>query len=191
MSGSPRAEAMAASVAATAARKGLPSADVARIITAFRLAMGPRELAIADDHDPAFLHPGRVALILLHDTEATETPILQTATLLESRDPALRVPSPTILEAVGEHVAEALAAAPMPGQSDLAERLVTLEPGLRTAILAERLDHLRHEHLRAPVIAWPELWREVSAVWLPVAERTSESLSRRYRHWVRTFERRL
>jgi hypothetical protein len=182
---------MAASVAATAARKGLSAADVVGIVTAVRLAMGPREKAIADDHDPAFLHPGRVALILLHDTEAPDPLSLQTAILLESRDPVLRLDPSTIRSVVGRHAADALASVPRPGQSDLAERLVTLDAGLRTAALAERLDHLRHEHLREPVTPWPELWRETATVWLPVAERTSQPLARRYRHWVRTFERRL
>lgn len=191
MSGSARAEAMAASVAAAAARGGLSRAEIRRVGAAIRLAMAPREHMIADDHDPAFLHPGRVALILLRDTDAPSALAIQVGVLLESRDAHLGVGIDSVRQALGNEVADSCAAVPHPGAEDLVERLVTLEEEVATAALAERLDHLRHEHLRDPLTPWPELWNEVAEVWLPVAERASPRLARRYRHWLRTFERRL
>jgi (p)ppGpp synthase/HD superfamily hydrolase len=182
---------MDASVAAAAARRGLRSTEVARLSAALLVAMKPRESRIEDDHDPAFLHPGRVALILLNDTETTDPSTLAVAVLLESRDPELRAAEAELRAALGPDIAEAVGSIPSPGDTDLAERLVTMDPALVTAALAERLDHLRHEHLRAPVVPWDALWSEVSEVWLPVAERTSEPLARRYRHWLRTFGRKL
>lgn len=176
---------------ASAARKGLAPTEVTQLSTALRLAMKLREEKLEDDHDPAFLHPGRVALILLHDTKTTDPFALAVAVLLESRDPELRAPEGEVRAALGAPVAEARASVPAAGGTDLAERLVTMDQALVTASLAERLDHLRHEHLRTPAVPWNELWSEVSEVWLPVAERTSEILARRYRHWLRTFGRRL
>lgn len=188
---SPRSDAMGASVVSAGARAGLSEADAGRLEAAFRLAMSPREADLTDDHHPAFLHPGRVILVLLRDAGVTDLHSLQVGALLESRDPLLRVDADVIEAELGGAVAHARSAVPAPGSEELAERLVTLEPGLANAALAERLDHLRHEHLREPVTPWRVLADEVALVWLPVAERTSEPLARRYRHWLRTFERRL
>lgn len=190
MTPSPRAEAMAASVTARCERHGFPAHEVGRVQHALRLAMEPREAALDDDHDPAFLHPGRVALILLGDVETAPPLTVTVGILVESRDPSLRAASARVVEAFGREVADARASVPAPGASDLAEQLVTLSPEVALAALAERLDHLRHEHLREPVTPWTTLIEEVSDTWLPVAERVSEPLARRYHHWLRTFRRR-
>lgn len=182
---------MAASVTAVATRHGLGPTDVSRIERALAEAMKPREIALTDDHHPAFLHPGRVALVLLNDVADPTAAAIELAVLIESRDPELRVGDERVRAELGERVAAARAAIPPPGSEDLTERLVTLDDGAALATLGERLDHLRHEHLRDPVTPWPELVEEVSSVWLPVAERRSPALGRRYRHWLRTFARRL
>jgi hypothetical protein len=182
---------MRASVASAGARAGLSEQETGRLEAAFRLAMTPREAHLADDHHPAFLHPGRVILVLLRDAGVTDLRTLEVGAVLESRDPLLRVDADVIATELGIDVADASSAVPAPGAEGLAERLVTLEPPVVTAALAERLDHLRHEHLREPVTPWRALADEVALVWLPVAERSSEPLARRYRHWLRTFERRL
>lgn len=181
---------MAASVAARCERHGFPAHEVATVQHALRLAMEPREAALDDDHHPAFLHPGRVALILLGDVETAPPFSVTVGILLESRDPPLRAASARVIEALGGEVADARTSVPAPGAPDLAERLVTLSADVALAALAERLDHLRHEHLREPVTPWTMLIEEVSEVWLPVAERLSEPLARRYHHWLRTFRRR-
>lgn len=182
---------MDASVTAAAARKGISRTEIDRLATALRVAMAPRKAKIEDDHDPAFLHPGRVALILLRDTDTTDLSTLALGVLMESRDPAFGASDQEVRVAMGDRIADARASIPTPGAVDLTERLVVLETATAIAALAERLDHLRHEHLRLPVAPWDELWREVHDIWLPVADRTSEPLARRYRHWLRTFGRRL
>jgi hypothetical protein len=73
----------------------------------------------------------------------------------------------------------------------LTERLVTLGESARLATLAERLDHLRHAHLREDPAWWRALHEEVSAAWAPVAERTHPRLADRYRAWLRAISRRL
>jgi hypothetical protein len=57
--------------------------------------------------------------------------------------------------------------------------------------LAERLDQLRHAHLREDHAWWRAIHAEAGAIWVPVAERTHPRLADRYRHWLRTFGRRL
>ena len=67
--------------------------------------------------------------------------------------------------------------------------MVAAEP-VRLVALAERLDHLRHAHLRQDLGAAREAWERASRVYLPVAERTDRTLARRYASWCRTFPRR-
>jgi hypothetical protein len=182
---------MAASVATVAKRHGLEHPELARIEHALAEAMRPRETTLSDDHHPAFLHPGRVALVLLNDVPETTVDSIELAVLIESRDPELRVGDERLRTELGDRVVAARAAIPSPGSEGLVERLVTLDAAEALAALSERLDHLRHEHLREPVTPWPELVEEVARVWLPVADRRSAGLARRYRHWLRTFQRRL
>ena len=149
-----------------------------------------------DDHDPAFLHPGRSALILLIDLEKTDLRPLAAALLHDSDDADLTPAIPAIEEAldryappsigVGE-LLEDVASLPETQDDSLAERLVLLDDDLRAAALAERLDHLRHLHLRDVDPAARAGWREARDVWLPVAERTDPVLARRYGWWVRRF----
>jgi hypothetical protein len=147
--------------------------------------------ALKDDHHPAYLHPGRSALILLRDASVTAAPVLAAACLVETRDPELRVAPERIDQVLGPDVGELVAAAPPPGSEGLAEALVTASGEVCLVALAEHLDHLRHLHVRGPEPDWPERLDEVEAVWLPVAERTHARLATRYRHWARTFRRRL
>ena len=145
-----------------------------------------------DDHHPAFLHPGRSALILLHDIADLPEEAITLAVLHESEDEDLRPPGGCIEGVVGPEISAAVADIPLPGDEDLTERLVLLPRPVALAALAERLDQLRHLHLRADL---QERWRfaheEVELAWLPVAERTDPRLTRRFAHWTRTFARRL
>lgn len=185
-----RATQMAASLRRAAARLGLGEGEADWLKEVFRVAMARRLMALDDDHHPACLHPGRSALVLVHDVGRVGADVLATAMLLESRDLQWRA-SDAEVRHVAPELPERLAAVPHPGDEDLVERLVLLDPGTLLAALAERLDHLRHEHLREPLTPWPELHAEVGAVWLPMAERAHPQLARRYRHWHRTFARRL
>lgn len=182
---------MARSLARAVRGQGVPDAGVARVEEAHGLAMEPRVRALRDDHHPAYLHPGRSALILLRDASVTAVPVLAAACLVETRDPELRVAPERIGSAVGPDVEELVAAAPPPGAEGLAEALVVAPEEVRLVALAEHLDHLRHLHVRGPEPDWPERLDEVEAVWLPVAERTHARLATRYRHWARIFRRRV
>jgi (p)ppGpp synthase/HD superfamily hydrolase len=186
-----RHELMAASVASAARTSGLHADEVDRLGRAHALAMGPRLSALEDDHHPAYLHPGRTVLLLLQDVGPLPVELLSAAALHESENPSLRVGTQAIAAALGEEVAEQVASLPLPGDDRLLERLVTLDHGLLLVALAERLDQLRHAHLRADDAWWASIHEEAGAAWLPVAERTHPRLADRYRHWYRTFARRL
>lgn len=192
MTGVDRGSAMAGSVVRAARSFGVRSAGVSLLSRAHVLAMGPRVQAIDDDHHPLFLHPGRSVLILLRDAAVTEPIILAAAALTESEDPGFRIDARDVRALVGGEVADLVEAVPLAGSDSLAEALVTASERVRLIALAERLDHLRHAHLRDADEAWRRtVHAEASRIYLPVAERTHERLAQRYRHWCRTFARRL
>ena len=188
--GPTRSQHMAARVLRTAQEMGVAEVGLGALERAHSLAMAPRLENLDDDHDPHFLHPGRTALILLMDVGEARTDVLTAALLVESERPELKVPLARVREALGEAVAERVAAVPLPDDEELAERLVTADEEVRLIALAERLDHLRHAHL------WSDLERRRSAhrsaleVYAPVAERTHPALARRYAWWCDMFARR-
>jgi (p)ppGpp synthase/HD superfamily hydrolase len=182
---------MASSVAAAARGAGLSPESIDLIGRAHALAMERRVVTLDDDHDPRFLHPGRSVLVLLGDVGALSAAVLAVAAVHESEYEALRVRPDEVAARLGEEVAATVASLPMPGEEDLAERLVLLDEGPRLAALAERLDHLRHAHLREDRDWWTRIHAEAAAVWIPVAERTHATLAKRFEHWHRAFGRRL
>lgn len=186
-----RHELMAASVASAAAARGLDDVAIGRIGRALDLAMEPRVASIDDDHDAAYLHPGRTVLVLLHDVGDVPVEALCAAAVHESERADLRVSLDAVRRALAGDVAETVAALPLPGDERLLERLVTLDRPSLLAALAERLDQLRHAHLRDDPGWWRTIFDEAEAVWVPVAERTHPRLSDRFGHWQRTFARRL
>jgi hypothetical protein len=112
--------------------------------------------------------------------------------LHESCDAELRVTSARVAELVGPSLAAAIESIPLPGDENMIERLVALGPGVSLAALAERLDHLRHLHLRADRMdSWADIHDEVLRAWLPFAQRVHPLLTRRYAHWARTFAARI
>lgn len=181
---------MAASVASAARASGLDTAAIDVVSHAHVLAMAPRLRALDDDHHPAYLHPGRSVLVQLRDVGPLPPEVLAATAVHETVDEDLRVGHEAVRSELGDAVASLVASLPPPGDGRLAERLVTLEEGARLAALAERLDQLRHAHLR-PDLDWRALHEEAGATWLPVAERTHPRLADRYRHWHRAFGRRL
>jgi hypothetical protein len=184
-----RARAMAGSVERIARAAGLGDDAVELLGRAYALAMEPRR--VIDEHDPAFLHPGRTILILLQDVGPLAPDVLATAAVHESEEARFRLDPSDVRRELGASVAERLATLPLPTDDDFVERLVTLEEGARLAALAERLDHIRHAHLREDPARWRALREEVSAAWAPVAERTHPRLADRYRAWLRAISRRL
>ena len=187
-----RAAAMARSLEAAARTTGLDAAAVARLGLAYRLGMAPRVTRLDDDHHPAYLHPGRSALVLLRDVGPRAHEALEVAAILESEDPDLRVGPDVVRRALGDAVAGAVESVPVSSDPRLLERLVALDEPTALAALAERLDHLRHLHLRPELRAvWANRHTHVVEGWLPFATRTDAVLARRFAHWARTFGRRL
>jgi (p)ppGpp synthase/HD superfamily hydrolase len=185
-----RADLMAASVARAARAAGLDDAGFELLARAHALAMRPRIAALEDDHHPAYLHPGRAVLLLLRDVGPLPASTLAAAAVHETVDDDLRASEEAVRDELGDEVADLVASLPASGDEGLAERLVTLDEQARLAALAERLDQLRHAHLR-PDLEWRAAWEEAQAVWLPVAERTHPRLADRFRNWHRAYGRRL
>ncbi len=186
-----RGAAMAASVETAARAHGLAPEGVDFVSRAHALAMNARVEALDDDHHPAYLHPGRSVLVLLQDVGLLPADVLATAAVHDTEDDDLRVSLDAVRDALGDGVADMVESLPLPGDERLTERLVSLAEGPRLAALAERLDHLRHAHLREDRTWWRAIHEEAGAAWLPVAERTHPRLATRYLHWHRTFARRL
>jgi (p)ppGpp synthase/HD superfamily hydrolase len=185
-----RREAMAASLERAARAHRLPEPEIELVGRAFALAMHPRVVAL-DEHDPAYLHPGRSVLVLLQDVGPLAGTVLAAAAVHESAEARFRLSIGTVRDELGDDVARLLSSVPLPGDEALAERLVTLDEGARLVALAERLDHLRHAHLRNDPEWWRALRTEVESAWAPVAERTHPRLADRYRAWLRAMGRRL
>ena len=190
MTGQDRGAAMAATIVRTSRSHGLCAEDVDLVSRAHALAMVPRVASLEDDHHPLYLHPGRTVLVLLRDAGTVDPAILAAAALVESEDAEFRVGVDAVESEMGRTVLELVTAVPQAGSEALAEDLVTAARGVRLIAVAERLDHLRHAHLREDQEWRGRVHAEAVAVYQPIAERTDERLAGRYRHWRRTFERR-
>jgi hypothetical protein len=183
---------MARSLAAAARSRGASEEDLPALGLAFTLAMRPRLKALDDDHHPAYLHPGRSPLILLRDVGAVDVSVLMVASLHESLDDHLRASAESVESELGGAALRAVESIPRPGDERLVERLLTLGPGLSLAALAERLDHLRHLHVREDLMhLWADTHDEVLEAWLPFARRAHPRLATRYAHWARMFVKRI
>jgi len=187
---SSRAGQMGTRLLRTARERGVTPSALPALELAHRLAMEPRVLRLADDHDPLYLHPGRSALILLMDVAEEREEVLAASLLVESEVPDLRVPGPRIEEVMGGALAEAVAAVPGGDDEALAERLLTAAEEVRLIALAERLDHLRHAHLWSDHARRREAHQRAIEVYLPIALRTHAGLARRYQWWSGMFARR-
>ncbi|HEX6938654.1 MAG TPA: hypothetical protein VF158_04530 [Longimicrobiales bacterium] len=185
-----RAAAMTARVLEAAARAGIAEPGVRSIEAALDAAMQPRIRRLADDHDPAYLHPGRTVLILLEDAGVTDPAVLSAGALTESLRPDLAAAPPAAVRLAPDTL-ELLAEVPTPAhdRDTLLERLVSASAPARLVALAERLDHVRHLHLLGRS-HWAPLHRETRDIYLPVADRTDPTLARRLRYWCTTFAER-
>lgn len=183
---------MAASLVRAARFTGVGPDGIHALSQAYALAMEPRVAALEDDHHPLFLHPGRSVLVLLRDVFCKDGPLLAAAALVESEDAQLRVSTSDVRAGLGAEIADLVGAVPLPGTDSLAEALVTADRRVRLLALAERLDHLRHAHLREADERWrADAHAEACAIYWPVAERTHPRLAQRYAHWCRAFAKRL
>ncbi|MEQ1856563.1 MAG: hypothetical protein ABL963_08835 [Longimicrobiales bacterium] len=185
-----RDEAMAASLERICHALRLPDDTVDLVGRAYAMAMRPRIEAL-DEHDPAYLHPGRTVLVLLQDVGPLAGEVLAAAAVHESEEARFRTSTDAVRQELGDDVAVLVESLPLPDEDALTERLVTLDEPARLVALAERLDHLRHAHLRNDPDWWRALRTEVEGAWAPVAERTHARLADRYRAWLRAMGRRL
>jgi hypothetical protein len=168
-------------------------ADAAATVTAaVEAALVPRDRQIADDHDVRLLHPARTVLILLSDTDCRDAATLAAAAFVETLDGTLAAPRSALAMTAGADAVRLMHEVPVPGHDaeQLLERLVSAEDAAVLMALAERLDHVRHLHLR-PELDWEALHHEADTVYRPVALRASPRLARRYDRWVESFGRRL
>jgi len=181
---------MARRISTTATAMGVGAAGRDLLRAALEMAMAPRRRALADDHDPRFLHPGRCVVILLDDLKASDPDMLAAAALIETEDMAFRVDPDRIEALLGAGVADLVRAVPHPGEEALADALACAESVVRQLALVERLDHLRHAHLWTDMVRRREAHRVAVRTYLPVAEGSAEILARRYRWWCRMFGKR-
>ena len=181
---------MAVKLAHYARRAGVD--DVALIMTAYRLALKPRLEHLSDVFHHDMLHPARTALILLEQAGIRDSTLLAAAELTETSETELQLPVTELRAVFSDRVVALREAVPVPAAEpeSLLERLVTAEPAAALIAVAERLDHARHLHFRKPAI-WQPFFDEAITVYLPVAERVSEPLARRFERWAYGFRRRL
>lgn len=184
----PRPAAMVDRVGAEA-EPFMPREETQRLQDAVRGALLFRDPQLEDDHDTRLLHPARTVLILLRDASCRSVDVLAAAAFAESVDADLAPPLTALSRAAGAGAVAIAAAVPLPG-GELLERLVTADDDVAVAALAERLDQVRHLHLR-PELPWHRMHAEVEEVYMPVAHRLSPPLGRRFERWAEAFRRRL
>jgi (p)ppGpp synthase/HD superfamily hydrolase len=168
------------------ARAVLTSAEANVVRGALAEALGPRDSAIEDDHDPRALHPARTIRILIADGACRSVDALAAAAFVDTLDSHLPPVPPTAL------LRSLVSAVPRPDRDAdlLLERIVTADYDVALITLAERLDHARHLHMR-PELHWAGFHAEVRAVYLPAARRLAAQIARRFARWADAFERRL
>ncbi|HEY0672605.1 MAG TPA: HD domain-containing protein [Longimicrobiales bacterium] len=188
MSEANRVETMAHKLAVYAARAGVQDAEL--ITDAYYIAVRPRLAVLPGVFHPDLLHPARTALILIEHARCRAGAVLAAAELTETLDARLRA-RPADIQALGSEVAGLVAAVPLPEDEEtLLERLLTAERDVALIALAERLDHARHLHMRAPE-QWRSYFQQTLAVYLPLAQRTEEEIFLRFQRWAHAFQRRL
>ena len=187
-----RARAMGDRVVRTARSFGIDMQGLDLLRRAHVLAMTPREERVADDHAPPYLHPGRTALILMEEGPLHDPRYVAAAMLVDTVRSDLE-PSPTrVLGELGEEIAGIARSVPrlQGGESDALETLVSLEGKIAAMALAEHLDQIRHAHIGTGLEERSRLFRLTETVYLPVAQRTSRGMARRFEYVCRTFPRR-
>ncbi|HEX6133454.1 MAG TPA: hypothetical protein VFZ24_05810 [Longimicrobiales bacterium] len=170
----------------TEARAALGDTAARRVRAALAEALALRDAAINDDRDTRLLHPARTIRILIADGACRSADALAAAACLDTIDPALAPEPPPLLRPIVNAVPRA-----DPGADDqLLEQIVTADHDTALLALAERLDHVRHLHLRRDLDPRP-LHAQVREVYAPAARRFSAQIARRFDRWADAFERRL
>lgn len=195
--GGVRGRRMGERVLRTARKAGLGPAEVEGVSRAYRIAMAPRDPdrgGLPSEDHPAYLHPGRTALILLEDVGERDPEVIAAGILAESRDLRLRV-EPRDVEALGLAKAGVWwSALPAPDWGDardsdrdlaLLEALVVAPVPVQRIVLAEALDQVRHAHLWRSRAQRRRARELVEGVFGPLAPRVDPVLDRRFTWWRR------
>ena len=178
------------------ARAVLTEEDALLVRAALEPCLAERDVRIADDHDTRLLHPARTIRVLIADAQCRNAAALAAAAFVDTADPDLVPPFDFVAPHHGRidvyAVRAVLSQVPVPvaGSDDLLERLVTAPADAAVVALAERLDQVRHLHLR-PELPWEEHYAQVREVYFPAAQRLAPGLARRMHRWADAFERRL
>jgi (p)ppGpp synthase/HD superfamily hydrolase len=179
---------MAERIRRTAREIGIPKHGVDLLAMVHERAMDPRLATISDDHDPAYLHPGRTAAILMDDLAMVDADWIAAAMLVDTGRPDLEATGDALRE-LPDLVIERSRAVPRPGSETLVEDLLALEPVALNVALAERLDQLRHIHLWDDSERAAQVYRHAVETYSVIAVRGHPKLVRRYAWWTRTFGR--
>lgn len=177
------------------------------VLEALDRAMAPRRRRLNDDHDPRFLHPGRTVLVALEDGGLRDPGDLAVAAVLESFSPELRgAPGVTVgddgdgnapgtggtrwtrmsdSEGPLDWVFDEARALGSWTDADRAERILSVREELQVVALAEWLDQLRHLRHWADHEVQELAGRVTWNLYLPLAQRVSEPLARRFEWWHR------
>jgi (p)ppGpp synthase/HD superfamily hydrolase len=186
-----RADAMADRLRRTAGWRGLSPDQANRLADCFLAAMRRRAAAIGDEHDPAYLHPARTALILLDDVGMQDADVLYAAVVHDAARPGLAMRSDDLRDLAGDRAADIIDRLPNPDADadTIMETLVTLPAGVLALYLASQLDLARHLHLGDPA-GWTAGHARVTASLIPLAHRCNPLLAKRFERWAGAFRRR-
>ena len=165
----------------------LDADDRDRLARALRAALTHRR-EILPQEDPRILHPARTVLILTDDMKLVDADALIAGALAESQAPVLRVDEAAIPDVAAVAVLELQRDSPDANGEASLEILLTADPVATDIALAERLDYLRHLHLR-PALEWSASFDTARDAYLPVAQRRGGIIARRYEWWCSMFER--
>ena len=172
---------MAERLTRSALTGGMDREAARRVAATFILTMESRS-DIRTEHDPAYLHPARNALILLEDLHIRDPLEIRAAITFDSTRP---------VGVADDDIVELLRSVPMPfhDQERLLEDLIVADEAARRIALADRLDHARHLHLM-PAQTWSGFHAQIVAAYLPAAVRTHPVLAARFQRWADAFARR-
>lgn len=186
-----RADAMADRLRRTAGWRGFSRDQANRLADCFLAAMRSRAAAIGDDHDPAYLHPARTALILLDDVGLQDADVLSAAVVHDAVRPDLAMNADDLRVLAGDRAADIIDLLPHPDADPAAimETLVTLPAGVLALYLASQLDLARHLHL-GDAAGWAAGHARVTGSLIRLAHRCHPLLAKRFERWAGAFRRR-
>lgn len=184
---SPRWGQMADRVRLTLGRHGDAPETIETVLKGLQEAGVHRSPHFTDEEDPAWLHPGRVLLLLRVDAGVSDPEVLRWAAGVDQAFAPWTAPGTrAVLDAVGFPTLErGLFQAEVQEWDDWLTAAVLLDSPWDLVLLADALDHLRHLHVNPDPGLRARGARVAEALIAPVADRAGGTLQRRIRWWVR------